>query len=273
MTPFRHHSFQLAIAIYAAALASSDSFSVAAFGVKHSFHRNPRSAAPTIHDSPRLGATSAATTKLEHSCFDADTDDATSALHDSSFETSRRNHLERAASSAVAAAATFFQTTPAAYATYGMDANIQLPDVIGDMDDRNNKQCLAESLGTRQCLIYVDPVNQLYKGSDGQLLVQRFVSSSKASASIPAYIEEKQWSKVLGALTGPMGTLSSTMNELAKLSDDPEPFTKLSKEVRTEMYGLAGAVDKKQGKEALLFYNKMEEKLEKFALLIGGSTV
>ena len=45
------------------------------------------------------------------------------------------------------------------YATYGMDAKIELPDVIAGMNDRQNKQCLVESLGNRECLVYkeIDP--------------------------------------------------------------------------------------------------------------------
>jgi hypothetical protein len=39
------------------------------------------------------------------------------------------------------------------YATYGMDAKIELPDVIAGMNDRQNKQCLVESLGNRECLV------------------------------------------------------------------------------------------------------------------------
>jgi hypothetical protein len=48
---------------------------------------------------------------------------------------------------------------------YGEDATMELPDIIGGMSDRVNKKCLVESLGTRQCLVYMDDeANLLYKG-------------------------------------------------------------------------------------------------------------
>ena len=52
-------------------------------------------------------------------------------------------------------------------------AQILIPDVVQGMSDRANKQCLVESLGNRECLVYMDPENQLYKGSDNKLLFER----------------------------------------------------------------------------------------------------
>lgn len=83
-----------------------------------------------------------------------------------------------------------------ANAVYGADAKIELPDIVQGMADRTNKQCLVESLGNRECLVYLDPENQLYKGSDGKLLLQRLGSSTAAMSELPPYIEKKEWNKV-----------------------------------------------------------------------------
>ena len=39
-------------------------------------------------------------------------------------------------------------------AVYGSDAKMTFPDPIQSMSDRAGKQCLVESLGTRECLVY-----------------------------------------------------------------------------------------------------------------------
>mmetsp|Transcript_15271 Transcript_15271/g.27763 ORF Transcript_15271/g.27763 Transcript_15271/m.27763 type:complete len:236 (+) Transcript_15271:195-902(+) len=158
-------------------------------------------------------------------------------------------------------------------AVYGADAKIELPDIVQDMADRNEKQCLVESLGNRACLVYLDPENQLYKGSDAKLLFERLGSSIAALNDMPQYIENKQWNKVQGVLTGPMGTLSATMCELVKIVDDGGVQNKckgLSVDIRKDLYAIAAAADRKQVKEALISYEKAEEKLEKFATLVSN---
>ncbi|KAL9190184.1 hypothetical protein ACHAXT_007395 [Thalassiosira profunda] len=178
---------------------------------------------------------------------------------------SRRSFL---AAAAVAVACTVAKPS-VGNAVYGADAKIELPDIVQGMDDRNKKQCMVESLGTRQCLVYLDPENQLYKGSDAKLLFERLGSSVTALQDVPTYIETKQWNKVQGVLTGPMGTLSATMNELTK--DDTTGAKKLSSEVRNSLYAISGAADRKNPKEALSAYEKAVEKLDKFVLLVSSS--
>jgi hypothetical protein len=41
-----------------------------------------------------------------------------------------------------------------ANAVYGSDAKMSFPDPIQSLADRAGKQCLVESLGTRECLVY-----------------------------------------------------------------------------------------------------------------------
>ena len=141
------------------------------------------------------------------------------------------------------------------------------------MSDRTNKQCLVESLGNRECLVYLDPDNQLYKGSEVPLLLERLNGSMNSLQDLPTYIETKQWNKVIGVMTGPMGNLSLTMNELVKASDNDISKAKcksLSVEIRNDLYAIAGAADRKQVKDAMVSFQRAEEKLNKFAVLING---
>lgn len=172
---------------------------------------------------------------------------------------------------AAATLASTMASPNASHATYGEDAKILMPDVVQGMADRANKQCLAESLGTRECLVYLDPENQLYKGSDAKLLFERLGSSAAALKDVPMYIETKQWNKVQGVLTGPMGTLSSTMNELVKIADGNSSLKKMSVDIRNDLYAIAGAADRKNGKDALAAFEKAEIKLEKFITLLSST--
>lgn len=178
----------------------------------------------------------------------------------------------RAFLATTAALALTIATPAISHATYGADAKIELPDIVQDMADRNNKQCLVESLGTRQCLVYLDPEGQLYKGSDAEILFERLGKNVQALKDVPSYIETKQWNKVNGVLTGPMGTLSSTMCELTKLADDDEQKAKkLSVDIRQDLYAISGAMDRKDPKQAMAAFEKAEAKLDKFVTLVSSS--
>lgn len=181
------------------------------------------------------------------------------------------NHSRRAF---LATGFAFAVMQPAAsHATYGEDAKMLIPDIAQGIADRTNKQCLVEGLGIRDCLVYLDPDNQLYKGSDALVLFERLEGNVKALKDVPAYIESKQWNKVLGVLTGPMGTLSSTMNELTKISDDSvkSKCKSLSTDIRNDLYAISGAVDRKNVKDASAAYEKAAAKLEKFVALVSSS--
>ena len=188
-------------------------------------------------------------------------------------ECSRRSIVRDTLLSTIAAAAVGRPIR--ANAIYGADAKIELPDVIQGMSDRQTKQCLVESLGNRECLVYLDPDNQLYKGSEVPLLLERLNGSMNALQDLPSYIETKQWNKVQGVMTGPMGTLSLTMNELVKAlgPNDPskEKCKSLSIAIRNDLYAISGAADRKQVKDAMVAFERAEEKLNKFAVLINDN--
>ena len=141
-----------------------------------------------------------------------------------------------------------------AHATYGADAKIELPNPVQGMSDRATKQCLVESLGTRECLVYEDPDNKLYQGADGKLLLERVERAAVALQGVPALVENKKWSQVTGVLTGPLGELVRTMNQLVELvPEDAKKATAKSKivVVKNDLYAIGAAVDRKQGDAAL----------------------
>lgn len=104
--------------------------------------------------------------------------------------TSRRSGFASFAS----ALATYsvFVSPSSANAAYGADANIQMPNIAQGLADRANKQCLVESLGNRECLVYEDPDNKLYQAADSKLLFERLGTSVEALNRLPGYITNKQ---------------------------------------------------------------------------------
>mmetsp|Transcript_32159 Transcript_32159/g.46737 ORF Transcript_32159/g.46737 Transcript_32159/m.46737 type:complete len:246 (-) Transcript_32159:90-827(-) len=152
-----------------------------------------------------------------------------------------------------------------AQAVYGSDANIQLPDMIGGMTDRVNKQCIVESLGNRECLVYADPDKAVYKGLDAVVLLERVDVSSRALATIPDLAESRKWSKIIGVLTGPMGTLVSTMNQLAV---DRSDVIEAAKRVKDDIIAIGQAAERKDQGKVLAYHKLATEDLVKFGELI-----
>lgn len=154
----------------------------------------------------------------------------------------------------------------ATHAIYGSDAKIEIPNVIDSIEKRKNLQCLVESLGNRDCLVYIDPEKKLYQGPDSQILLSRLETAFATLNSFPDLIKSKKWSIISGKLIGPMGTLIDTMNKLAKNAPDPDKATKLSNNVKKDVFAIGAAVDKKQGDIALAKQREALEHLEEFVL-------
>lgn len=162
-------------------------------------------------------------------------------------------------------AASIFASPQEADAVYGADANIAIPNMMEDMNNRINSQCLVESLGNRECLVYLDPAKKIYKGADINVLLERFEKASAALAQIPSLVSEKKWSKVNAVLTGPMGTLGSTMDKLSKLSENEEDLCRLEKIVKNDLYGIAAAAERKNGAQILQLHEKATIDLVSYA--------
>ena len=156
-------------------------------------------------------------------------------------------------------------TTTPAYASYGDDAKIALPNPLQGLTDRTTRQCLVESLGNRECLVYADESsNALFEGYDGQVLLERIDQSSVALAKLPELIASKKWSQVTGVLTGPMGDLIRTMGQLAELSPNKAQAKTKVQQVKKDLYSISDAVGRKDVDQALRFHQAATSSLVAF---------
>ncbi|KAG7365743.1 Dictyostelium Slime mold-like repeat protein [Nitzschia inconspicua] len=153
-----------------------------------------------------------------------------------------------------------------AHATAGVDAKMAFPDVIQGMNDRNTKQCLVESLGNRECLVYQqdDPDKLLYKGADTQILLQRIQTTVEALQSIPPLVETKQWSKITGLLTGPMGQLSATLTLLVKGASNPTTAQIKANALKQDVFAIGTATTQRQTADILKYQQRAIQDLEIF---------
>ena len=155
-------------------------------------------------------------------------------------------------------------------AVQGSEAKIEMPNVMQGFQDRATKQCLVESLGNRECLVYAgDEESRLYKGANNQVLLDRFSIASRALATVPPLIESKKWSQASNVLTGPMGELIRTMLQLVELSSSsslssPATAKKYIAKVKTNLYALSAALDRKDGKLALQYHQAATDDLVAF---------
>ncbi|KAL7568796.1 hypothetical protein ACA910_007216 [Epithemia clementina (nom. ined.)] len=165
------------------------------------------------------------------------------------------------------------QQQQSAWAAPGDEANIQMPNILQGFQDRATKQCLVESLGNRECLVYAgDEQSRLYqKGANNQVLLDRLELASRALANVPPLIDSKKWSQASGILTGPMGELIRTMSDLASASandssavkNDPLKLMMVQK-FKTDLYALSAALDRRDGATALKYHQAATDDLVAF---------
>jgi hypothetical protein len=164
-----------------------------------------------------------------------------------------------------------------AHAASGDFAKIELPNPYQTLSDRATKECLSESLGTRECLVYAEDSDKfLYKGLDASLLLQRLKTSTEALGKIPSLIEAKKWSQITGVLAGPMGELIRTMNQIVEMSSKSSESSSDATEtlattlrakvnvVKKDLYALQAAVDKRQVDAALKYHTQSAIHLDEF---------
>ncbi|GKZ01068.1 hypothetical protein MPSEU_001058500 [Mayamaea pseudoterrestris] len=160
-------------------------------------------------------------------------------------------------------------TTPyAAHAATGDEARLAFPDPLQGLNDRNSKQCLVESLGNRECLVYMaDQESLLYKGADYQLLIKRIESMyGVLKDQLPKLIETKKWTQVTGVLTGPLGELVRTMNQVQKLvgTEKTAACEKQVQVVKKDLYAISAAIERKDVRKAMAAYEATVKDLAAF---------
>lgn len=118
-----------------------------------------------------------------------------------------------------------------AFCKYGDSTNIAMPNYIEYLIEKNES---------------VDGENALYKGVDPTILLKRLQEANKRLDDIPVLADEKKWSQIQGTLTGPLGTLAQTINQIAT-SDSSAKVKDASKKVKGDIIAIGQAAEKKNG--------------------------
>ncbi|KAL3942404.1 MAG: hypothetical protein SGBAC_003398 [Bacillariaceae sp.] len=125
----------------------------------------------------------------------------------------------------------FVATSLPAEAKYGTSTTMEMPNYIEYLIEKN------ESGNTE---------NALYKGTDPTVLLKRLQEANKRLAEIPALAEEKKWSQIQGIITGPLGTLAVTINQIAT-SDSPAKVKDAAKKVKGDVIAIGQGATKNSG--------------------------
>lgn len=111
---------------------------------------------------------------------------------------SRRSWIiQRGAPVAVCAVAFFLHPLPIK-AKYGDASSMELPSYIEYLIEKNS---------------VTDESQVLYRGADPAVLLQRLQESLKRLNEIPELADQKKWTQINGLVTGPLGTLSQSLNQ------------------------------------------------------------
>ena len=99
---------------------------------------------------------------------------------------------------------TLFLPPQVAIAAYGDSSNMKGFDYIEFLVEKN---------------AVTDPSTFVYQGADRETQLQRMSRAATALKQIPSIAQDRKWSQVNGVLTGPLGTLIQTMNQIVAGTD------------------------------------------------------
>lgn len=102
-----------------------------------------------------------------------------------------------------------------ANAKYGEGTSIELPSYIDYLIEKNTA---------------ADNSNALYKGADPATVLKRLAESERRLGEIGELAEKKKWSEINGLITGPLGTLGSSMGQVVSIAS-ASGTTKKTKQV------------------------------------------
>eukprot|EP00986_Skeletonema_menzelii_P000598 scaffold162_cov143-Skeletonema_menzelii.AAC.17 len=106
----------------------------------------------------------------------------------------------------------------------------------------------------------VDPTTLLYQGPDIELQLKRIGEAGARLPEVAALAEEKKWSQVQGIITGPLGTLLQTMNNVANAKE----ATAAAKTVKQDLNDINAASQRKDSALCIKAAGKAAADLEKF---------
>lgn len=116
-----------------------------------------------------------------------------------------------------------------ALAKYGESSNLEIPNYIDYLIEKNSS---------------FDEENSLYKGADPSVLLGRLQEADKRLKDIPVLAEQKKWSQISGIITGPLGTLSQTLNQIATPDSSPQ-VKEAAKKLKSVVIDIGQAASKK----------------------------
>jgi hypothetical protein len=140
---------------------------------------------------------------------------------------------------------------PVALAAYGDAVNIQFPNYIEFLIEKNK---------------VVDASEALYQGVDPETVLKRLLAADKNLSVIPMLASEKKWSQIQGILSGPLGTLSETLNQITGKSP-PKEMKLLVQKIKAEMLAISVAATKKDSEGCITEAKAVSRDLETLAKL------
>ena len=135
-----------------------------------------------------------------------------------------------------------------ANAKSGDSAGIVMPNYIEFLIEKNK---------------VTDPSEMLYQGPDIELQLKRIGEAGARLPEVAALAEEKKWSQVQGIITGPLGTLLQTMNNVASIAATKEAAA-AAKIVKQDLNDINAASQRKDSALCVKTAGKAAADLEKF---------
>lgn len=148
---------------------------------------------------------------------------------------SRRSFVSSASAAVASFGAISLPDAPPATAAYGDSSNMELPNYIEFLIEKNKQ---------------VDPDNVLYKGADLDAQLKRLGDAASRLDQIAPLAEGRKWSQVQGIITGPLGTLVQTMNQVAAASEGQEA-KEAAKKVKADLIAIGQASARKSNRECI----------------------
>ena len=163
----------------------------------------------------------------------------------------RRDFFLKKTATSILSVATLASVARPLPAFAGSSANIEMPNYIDFLIEKNNQGLAA------------DPDKVLYKGADPTVLLRRVQEADRRLAEIESLVEQKKWSQVSGLVTGPLGTLSQTLNQIAT-PDSGKAVLQAAKKVKSDILAIGQASSQKNGPACVAASNQAIQDLEAF---------
>ncbi|KAL7553484.1 hypothetical protein ACHAWF_016775 [Thalassiosira exigua] len=168
----------------------------------------------------------------------------TSPLRARSSQHERRDFLIRT----VASVGTAIAIPSVANAGSGASSNIVMPNYIEYLIEKNQQ---------------TDPSDMLYQGPDPETQLRRIGEAGSRLPEIASLAEEKKWSQIQGIITGPLGTLLQTMNNVASTKEAKDA----AKIVKADILEIGVAAGRKESTPCVKAASKAAKDLEKFVMV------